>query len=300
MKISVCLKEVIDSSLNIGFGYVSPALLQKGLPHRLNPHDEVALSLAFSIKNKNPETEVSAIAIGPQRIEHLLKDTIAMGVDNAMRIIEEGVNNLSSRLKALMLARAISRYGADLILCGARSMDNASGRTGPLIAAMLGLPCICGVLDFQTVQGKNSIIATRNLSKGTRERVECPLPAVLAIEEQDITLPYASTDKLIESYKSKIIGVTIDELSITQKELDSDPQHVTGFSFPRPRPKKVDTPSSRLPAFDRILALLEGGIAKRRGEIIKGDAAELVTLLFELLIREEVIKPAISSEPIDK
>jgi hypothetical protein len=67
---------------------------------------------------------------------------------------------------------------------------------------------------------------------------------------------------------------------------------VTGVSFPRPRPRVVPLDSS-LPAFDRILALLQGGISRRRGEILQGNIDEQVNQLFEMLLKEKVIKPAI-------
>ena len=51
-------------------------------------------------------------------------------------------------------------------------------------------------------------------------------------------------------------------------------------------------PESSLPAFYRILKLLEGGIAKRRGAMLKGSSEELVDQLFELFIEEGVITPA--------
>ncbi len=81
------------------------------------------------------------------------------------------------------------------------------------------------------------------------------------------------------------------QLELPPLELRRDPTRITGTSFPRPRPKAAPYDSS-LPAFYRILSLLQGGISKRRGEILKGNTRELVDQLFELLLKEEVLKAA--------
>ena len=47
---------------------------------------------------------------------------------------------------------------------------------------------------------------------------------------------------------------------------------------------------SSLPAYYRILALLEGGLSKRRGEIVKGTPDELSDRLFDLLVKAGLAK----------
>ncbi len=86
-----------------------------------------------------------------------------------------------------------------------------------------------------------------------------------------------------------------EDMGISAAELESDPSNVTGLSFPRPSPRKVPPLDSSLPAFDRILQLLAGGIAKRRGLMLQGSGDELAGQLFELLKKEGVLRPAAGS-----
>lgn len=290
MKILVCIKEVIDSNLSLGFGYVSEALVQKGLPYRLNPNDAEALALALGLKEIAQDTQITAISIGPERVESYLTDALAMGANKAVRIPGEDLRKLSPYQKAKVLSRAISVLEADLVLTGARSLDNGSGQVAPLIAACLGLPCICEVVGFQLEDDKKSITVTRNVSKGLREKVQCKLPAVLTVTGQTGKLPYAYLDKMLESKDTGINRLSLSDLGISHMDMEDDPTEVTGLSFPRPRPRKVPTPDSSLPAFERILALLQGGISKRRGEILKGNSDELANQLFSLLLKENIIK----------
>ena len=292
MRIIVCIKEVIDSELSLGFGQVNEELVQKGLAFMLNPNDAEALAEALVLKDKDVQVEITVISIGPERVECYLRDGLALGADRAVRIWGEDLKELSPYQKAKVLSKAISLFNADLILTGAKSMDNATGQVGPLIAAWLDLPCVCEVVGFQLEGDGKSITVLRNTGKGMQERVLSTLPAVLTVEGQGGKLPYASLDKILESKYAQVTLLSLSDLGISSAELESDPTKVVGLSFPRPRPKKVPTPESSLPAFNRILMLLQGGISKRRGKMLVGKGDELVNQLFELLIEEGVIELA--------
>jgi len=294
MKIIVCLKEVVDTKLDLGLGQISESLIQKGMAHRLNPDDAGALAEALSVGDDSGGVDVTAISIGPERIEKYLREALALGATKAVRIWDESFIGLSTYQKAKVLAGAISVLEADLVLTGAKSLDTASGQVGPYLAAWLNLPCICEAVKFQLEAAKRCITVTRNISRGMREKVFSSLPAVITIAGQSRPLPYASLDKLFESNETQINLLALDDLGITPLELNNDPTRVTRLSAPRPRPRKVPYDSS-LPAFYRILALLQGGITKRRGEILQGSKEELVNQLFELLVKEGLIKPSVKS-----
>lgn len=305
MRIVVCIKEVLDSDLNLAFGRVSTELWQKGQAFRLNPNDAGALAAALEEKVKDASVEITVISLGPERVDQYLRDALALGVDKAVRLWGEDLAELSPYQKSLLLSRAISLLNADLVLTGASSLDNASGQVGPFIAARLKQPCVVGVTEFQIEGDGKSSTVTRSLGRGVRERVVSTLPAVFTVERSGGELPYASLDKLLESQSAPITFLSPSDLGISATELASDPTRVTGLSFPRPRPRKVPTPASSLPAFDRILKLLEGGIPKRQGKMLQGNSEELVSQLYELLVAENIIsqteeKGAASQQPNGK
>jgi electron transfer flavoprotein beta subunit len=292
MKIVVCMKEAVDSSLNLGFGLVSESLLQKGLAFRLNPNDAEALKKALLIKEKhnNAHVEITAISIGPEKVECYLRDALALGADKAVRIQGEELPELSPYQKARVLAKAIELFDADLVLTGAKSIDTASAQVGPFIAAILDIPCVCKVVEFQLENNKN-VSASRNIGRGVREKVSTTLPVVLTISGRGENLPYAPLDRVLETASTPITLFSLSDLGISLQEIADDFMRVNRFSFPRPRPKKVPTPDSSLPSFYRILALLQGGILKRQGKILEGETDELVNQLYTLLINEDIIKP---------
>ena len=293
MKIIVCLKEVVDPALSLDFGLSNRVVFREGLPLRLNPDDAAALAMALGLKSPDEETqvEITLISIGPERVESYLKNGLALGADRAIRIWGEDFATLSSHQKARLLTGAVSLYGADLVFTGARSLDTGNGQVGPLMAGWLGLPCTGDVVGLELDEEQNSINLTRGIGRGEREKVHCPLPTVITVRGEG-KLPYATLDRLIESQYSEVTLLSPTDLGISNEELHNDPTRVTDLVYPRPRPRKVPPLDSSLPAFHRILQLLEGGISKRKGLMLKGSSEELAERLFELLKEEGVIRPA--------
>jgi len=293
MKIIVCLKEVVDTNLSLGFGLSNQVVFQEGLPLRLNPDDAGALAKALSLKqpDNDAQVEIILISIGPERVEGYLRDGLALGANRAVRIWLDSLMELSPHQKARLLSKAVSLFGADLVLTGARSMDTGNSQVGSLMAAWLDLPCVGEVVGFELDSEEKSITLTRDIGRGAREKIRCSLPAVITVKGEG-KLPYASLDKLMESKYSEIIRLTPADLGISPVELKNDPTRITGLAYPRPRPRKVPAPESSLPAFYRILKLLEGGISRRQGKMLQGSSEELADQLFELLIEEGVIESA--------
>lgn len=281
----MCLKEVIDTRLDLGYGRVSEALLQKSLSSRLNPPDARTLAEALKIKHQEPSAEVILLSLGPESVETYLREGLARGGDKAFRLWEEGFQYLSSYQKARLLSRAVLMLKADLVLTGASSLDIAAGLVGPLIAAWLDFPCVCEVTDFIAYLQTGTVTVTRKAGKSLREKLLVTLPVVLAVCAGEEDLPYAPLDKLLDSLHAEIPILTLSDLGITPWVLKKDPTLDRGLSFPRPRTRPAPLDSS-LPAFYRILALLEGGQSKRRGEILQGDIDALVDRLFNLLVGE--------------
>jgi electron transfer flavoprotein alpha/beta subunit len=293
MKIIVCLKETVDAGLNLEPGLRHGVVFRGGLPLLLNPDDAAALSLALGLRSLSgePPVEIILVSIGPERVENYLRQGLALGADKALRITSEGMDSLSPYRKAMLLAGAVSMLDTNIILTGAKSLDNGSGQTGPLLAARLGFPCVIDTIDIETEEDMQAVKVTRDIGRGMREKQRCTLPVVLAVKGES-RLPYASLDKLIDGTTAEVELLTPADLGITPAQMEYEPLRVTGPVQPRPRTQKVPTPDSSLPAFYRILELLKGGISGRRGLMLEGDSEAIADRLYEILLEEGVLKSA--------
>ena len=279
--------------MSLDFGMTNRVVFREGLPLLLNPNDAFALAMALGLKtpDEGEKNDVTLVSIGPEGVESYLKNGLAIGADKAMRIWDNDFTNISSYQKAGLLTHAVSQLGADLILTGAASLDTGNGQVGSLVAARLGLPFVSDVVELKPDKEQESITLTRDIGRGERERMQCPLPAVIAVKGEG-RLPYASLDRLIESRSADISLFTPADLGINAPELKNEPTIITDLTYPHPRPRKVPPLDTSLPAFYRILQLLEGGISRRKGTMLEGSTEELAEQLFEILKEEGVIKPA--------
>lgn len=292
MKIIVCLKEVLDPVLSLDMGLSSRVVFREGRPFKLNPDDASALSMAFGIKNALKEVEITLVSIGPERVESFLRNGLSLGADKALRIWDDNFNELSPYRKARLLTALVKMLGADLVLTGSRSLDTANGQVGGLMAGWLDRPCVSEVLSIEPDLEHGSLILVKAPGRGQREKVTCPLPAVVTVRGEG-KLPYASINSLIESKFAPVARLSPADLGISPAELGQEPAPVTDLVFPRPAPRRAPPLDSSLPAFYRILQLLEGGISKRQGRMLQGTGAELAEQLFQLLKDEGVLRPAV-------
>jgi electron transfer flavoprotein alpha/beta subunit len=289
MKIIVCLKEVIDPELNLDFGLTNNVIFKQGLSKKLNPNDAKALSMALEIKSMDGTAEITTISIGAEGVESYLRNSLALGADKSIRIWDNDFESLSPYQKAALLAKAIEINGVDLVLTGVKSLDTGNEQVGPMIAARLGWHCVMDVVNIEA--NENSTTLLKDIGRGEREKLSCPLPTVITIKGER-KLPYASLERYIDSKYSEITLLTPADLAISPDELKKAPSRVTRLIQPRPSPVKAPSLDSSLPAFYRILQLLEGGIAKRKGQMLEGTPDEVAEKLYHLFLEEGVLQRA--------
>jgi electron transfer flavoprotein beta subunit len=292
MRIVVCLKDVVDAGIDLGYGRIDPVLMKKGFSRRLDPDCLEALVKALAVKASVARTEIVLLTVGPPEAEKYLREGLASGADRAVRIWEKEFIELSPYQKAKVLKGAVSLLEADIILTGAQSLDNGSGLVGSLTAAFLGWPFISDVIALQTAPDQKSLTVTRNVERGLKEKLEAAAPLVMSVKSGGGRLPYASLDQLLESREEAVEHLSLADTGLSYPELKNDSTLCAGLSFPRPatRPAPLD---SSLPAFYRILALLEGGMSKRRSEIFTGSREDQVDQLYDLMVKEKILKSSL-------
>jgi electron transfer flavoprotein beta subunit len=288
VKILVFLKEVQDSSIHLEFDGDARKLKDSWNVHHLDPTDASALRLALELKRLDSGTGIGVIHLGPQSGERWLRDGLARGCDEAVRIWDEGLDTLRSAGKALVFARIGDLLGFDILLTGARSQDGMNGQVGPLIAAHLHLPCITSIVSLKPESSNGGMIAFKQLARGFQERVECPLPFIATAEAHgEVTSPapipalFEAMEKPVPCFDLARMGISRSSLQVVEARLRFGPlQHV------RPRLKPIPAPDSALPAFERIRKLVEGVVKPRKGRVIKKDEGTLAEEIFQTLLDE--------------
>lgn len=179
MKIAVCIKRVADSETRVKIAADGKSLDEAGVKFVLNPYDEFAVEEALQRKEKSGAGEVAIVCLGPAAAQETIRTALAMGADRGVllqtdRIPADGLE------VAKALAAELQAGGYDLILFGKLAIDDSNHQVGPMVAELLGLPCVTAIAHLQLEAGTG--VAGREI-EGAMEVVEFPLPAVLTTDK---------------------------------------------------------------------------------------------------------------------
>lgn len=206
MQIVVLLKQILDPEIpprdfRIDAGSNRP--VQGGAKLVLDSYAENALETAIQLRDSTPGARVTAITLGDQPTEEVLRRAFAFTADAAVRVWDPAWKELDGQAVGYVLARAIaSMGGADLILAGRQSGDMEEGLVGPTLAEELGVTCATLVSHLQ-VEG-NRVRVTREADGGYAV-LELPLPAVLTVTSSEVNVPRLPKVKDAMMAKSKPI-----------------------------------------------------------------------------------------------
>jgi electron transfer flavoprotein beta subunit len=179
MKIAVCIKRVPDTEMRFTIAPDAKSIDTAGLKYEISTFDEYAVEAALRLIEAHGPGEITVVGLGPAELGEQLRRALSMGVDQAIHLTVDHVP-VDGLSVAKALAAALSDGGYDLILFGRNATDTGNGTVGPMVAHMLGLPCVTSISYLEISDGTG--VAHREI-EGATETVTFPLPAVLTIDE---------------------------------------------------------------------------------------------------------------------
>lgn len=257
------------------------------LVREIDPGSASALELALHMKTSRPDVDVTVVHLGPSGAEFWLRLALAYGADRAVRIWDPEAAGAHAAGKAVVLAAAAQAAGFDLVLAGAAGVLDACGQLGVLLAERLGVPCVTQAVDIIAPDGADAVEITRGLDRGYRQRVEAALPAVatVAAAPAESASRSPSAAALLAAQTSHIpmwdladLGVPSDRVRCADATLRYGPPRSL-----RPKLQHLAAPDSSLPAFERILRLIEGSVQRREGRVVRDSAAAVADEVFRTL-----------------
>src|ERR1700730_4180694 len=209
VKIIVCIKQVPakDAPLSIAGNWIK----ESDIGFEMNEPDSYALEEALRLRDKHGG-EVIAISMGPERVKQTIKEALAKGADRGIHISDDQFAQLDPLSSARMLAEALRKENADLILTGLQSDDHGFGQTGVLVATLLDLPHATIIMQIEVQEKKMRL--KRELEAGWFQHIECPLPAVLSIQSGINKVRYATLKGIMAAKKKEIAYITRESLCV--------------------------------------------------------------------------------------
>ena len=244
MKILVCVKQVPDTSGRLAVnpdGTLNRALMQT----IINPDDMNAVEAALKLKDETG-CKVVAVTMGPPPAEGMLRELMAMGVDESYLISGREFGGSDTYATSQIIAAGLDTIGIDdddLVFCGRQAIDGDTAQVGPQIAEKLHLPQITYAAEIH--KDGNTITVKRVLEDGymmIKEQTPC---MVTCIKELN-TPRYMSVAGIFETYSKPMTVLDYNALKDnplidkTTIGLNGSPTNIlTSFTPPQKEPGKM-------------------------------------------------------------
>jgi len=220
MNCVVCVKQVPDTKRITGEAMKPDGTVNRAaLPAIFNPEDLNALEAALDVRQRRGGT-VTVVTMGPVSACETLRAALFMGADRVVLITDRRAAASDTLATSYILACAVRKMSADLVLCGRQAIDGDTAQVGPQLAEKLSLPLLTYVEELIDV-GADRLRARRNVGSGW-EVVECGLPALLTVMES-ANRPRPPAARRIMKYKkarspAEVAGEVAEDLPGASEE----------------------------------------------------------------------------------
>ena len=216
MNIVVCVKQVPEvAEAELEIKQDGSDIEREDLVMGINEWDNYAVEEAIRIK-ENCGGLVTAVTLGDEDAEDVLRRALAMGADKAVLIDETGFEHSDAFGYAQGLARALGKMQYDLILTGAQASDDGWGQVGGMLADLLNLPFVSLAVGI-TVNEK-SVHVLRELESNILEKTVLELPAVITVQTGINDPRYVSVMGIRKVRNIEIEKTDCDQLEVSERD----------------------------------------------------------------------------------
>lgn len=213
-RIAVCIKQVPLSD-DVDFDAQSGTMRREG-KNVISAFDLRAIAFAVHLGRQFPDVNTTAITMGPPQAADALREALAMGVDQAVHLIDPLLAGADSLATAHALAAWLRRAPHDLVLLGKYSLDAETGQVGPQLAELLGMAQVTGARTLR-VDGR-ILYAERETDYGYDE-VHCRLPVLVTCAERLIKPVKVASADLAGSSAKPLRAMSIADLGVEPQRL---------------------------------------------------------------------------------
>ncbi len=214
MKIAVCVKQVPDAAVHRRIDPSTKRIDRSG-ETALNPFDANAIEEGLRIKDASGDGEVVLVSLGPERALDAMRKGLAMGADRALLVSDEAAAGSDLVATSLVLAKALEREGADLVLFGQQASDSDGAVLWAAVADRLRRPLVSQVAELTVEGGK---VRGKRQTEFGYDTIEAPLPAVVAVSDAINEPRYPSLKGIMGAKKKPQEQVSLADLGVDSSQ----------------------------------------------------------------------------------
>ena len=171
MNIAVCVKQVPGPDVTVALDPITRRLIRDGSPV-LDDADSYGVEMALRLVEQAGGGEVVLVSMAPDGVTSGLRSALAMGANKALVVSDPALAGSDALGTARVLAAAVARTGADLVLAATESSDGYTGTVPVQLAEILHYPAVTSARHVEL--GADSVKVQRQ-TEGGYDDVVCPL-----------------------------------------------------------------------------------------------------------------------------
>ena len=260
MRAIVCIKSV-PGTTEVRINPETNTLMRTEVGSIINTFDMYAIEEALRIKEKHGGM-VTVMTTGPEGAVEALRSALALGADEAVHLIDPAFTGSDAAATATILAAGIGKLeNISLALFGRNAVDTDASSVPGYVAGRLGWPQVLFVRKFVELSEQKAKV--ERMTEDGFDRCEIPLPGVVSVVKE-------INEPRLPSLKGKMRAKKAPIKTFSAADLGLD----TGKLGP-------NSPT--------IIINCLPPLARKKGEILEGEPAEVAAKLFEKLRADQII-----------
>ncbi|HWM58274.1 MAG TPA: electron transfer flavoprotein subunit beta/FixA family protein [Pseudonocardia sp.] len=237
MNIVVLIKQVPDTYSERTLDPADGTLDREATDAVLDEINERAVEAALQLKETHDGSEVTVLAMGPDRATEAIRKALSMGADKAVHLTDDALRGSCAIQTARALAKVIDTAlpdGYDLVLAGNEASDGRSAAVPAMVADLLGVPALTHARQI-TVDG--SAVTVRRETDDGITVLAAELPAVVSVGEKINEPRYPSFKGIMAAKKKPVSTLGLADAGIDPSEVGL--AHATSsVTSAQPKPPK--------------------------------------------------------------
>lgn len=209
MKVMVSVKRVVDANVKVRVKADGTGIDLANVKMAVNPFCEIGIEEAVRLKEAGVASEVIAVAVGEASCQEQLRTCLALGADRA--ILVEAEANLEPLAVAKILKALYEQEQPGVVILGKQSIDGDNSQTGPMFAALTGLPQ--GTFASNLAIDGDTAEVVREVDGGL-QTVSLTMPIVVTTDLRLNEPRYASLPNIMKAKRKPLDKTTPEALGV--------------------------------------------------------------------------------------
>jgi electron transfer flavoprotein beta subunit len=218
MNIVVCVKYVPDATADQKFESDN-TVDRVAVPGLLSELDEYAVEQSLQLKEKSEDPEsvqVTALTVGPEQAADAIRKALQMGADKGVHVVDDAIAGSDAPATSKVLAEAIKKLDADVVVCGMASTDGAMSVVPAMLAERLDLP---QVTLGSVVESQGAEFRIKRDGDTATEIIGATAPLVLSVTDQSGEARYPSFKGIMAAKKKPLDTWSLGDVGVDAGEV---------------------------------------------------------------------------------